>query len=84
MWNVGQLPDNMEQWPLELKLNMDNGDNRSPQVNVDFLHLFKYVFTCFQWFPSKYPNKIQKLTMCYPPGLDTLLKPTSYDGGFIF
>ena len=30
----------MEQWPLGFKLNLDNGDNRSPQVYVDFLHLF--------------------------------------------
>ena len=31
---------NVAQWPLEIQPILDNGDNRSPQVNVDFLHLF--------------------------------------------
>ena len=34
------LIHNVDQWPLEIQPILDNGDNRSPQVNADFLRLF--------------------------------------------
>ena len=37
----------MEQWPLGFKLNLDNGDNRSPQVYADFLRLL--LFSSVGW-----------------------------------
>ena len=37
------LIHNVDQWLLEIQPILDNGDNRSPQVNADFLRLFSLV-----------------------------------------
>ena len=36
------LIHNVDQWLLEIQPILDNGDNRSPQVNADFLRLFLF------------------------------------------